>query len=78
MNKIDLIIDALEKATWTSYSYDDADICKQALAAARELKALDPVAWRHKHGNEWHYMGKDDPFPPDGWEPLYGIEEVTK
>jgi len=38
MNKLDLIIDALETATWTSYSYDDADICKQALQAARELK----------------------------------------
>lgn len=38
MNQLDLIIDALEKATWTSYSYDDADICKQALAAARELR----------------------------------------
>ena len=55
------------------------------LELERKLKNLDalvkdaekvilkdpPVAWRHRHGNQWHYMGEDDPFPPDGWEPLY-------
>jgi hypothetical protein len=36
----------------------------------------EPVAWRFRHRNEWHYMGKDDPFPSDGWEPLYA--EITE
>ena len=51
MNKIDLIIYALELARneihdptlWT-------DKVDKALAAARELKALKPVVWQHDKG----------------------------
>jgi len=43
MKNIDLIIDALELATETS-EFESVNISyKQALAAARELKALKPV-----------------------------------
>ena len=42
MNKIDLIIDALQKAQDGWQCFDEY---KKALAAARELKALKPVAW---------------------------------
>ena len=42
MDKIDLIIDALEKAKDGWQSFDEY---ANALAAARELKALKPVAW---------------------------------
>lgn len=38
----------------------------------------EPVAWRYRHRNEWHYLGKDDPFPSDGWEPLYAEMNVTE
>jgi hypothetical protein len=50
MNKIDLIIDALDLATETSDFERINILYKQALAAARELKALaqpeqEPVGW---------------------------------
>jgi hypothetical protein len=45
MNKIDLIIDALDLATETSEFERINTLYKQALTAARELKALKPVAW---------------------------------
>jgi len=59
MNKIDLIIDALEKSINACKLYDRQDIQDggtvyleeelessiKALAAARELKASEPVAW---------------------------------
>jgi hypothetical protein len=49
MNKLDLIIDALEsvyedKAGW-------CDKVNEALYAARELKALKPVAWMSQGGD---------------------------
>jgi hypothetical protein len=42
MNKIDLIIDALEKAKDGWQCFDEYE---KALAAARELRELKPVAW---------------------------------
>lgn len=38
----------------------------------------EPVAWRFNHGGQWHYMDKNDPFPPDGWEPLYAEKKLTE
>ena len=43
MNRLDLIIDALEHCKGLT-QIDRAHL-KKALAAARELKALKPVAW---------------------------------
>lgn len=43
MNKIDLIIDALQKLDNQAH-VDDMDLITKALAAARKLKALKPVA----------------------------------
>ena len=42
MNKLDIIIDALEQAKDGWQCFDEYE---KALAAARELKALNPVAW---------------------------------
>lgn len=41
MNRLDLIIDALESIYYTK----DTSIIQNALTAARELKSLEPVAW---------------------------------
>ena len=70
MKKIDLIIDALlvaESSVWSSK-------IAEALAAARELKALKPVAWI--------YNGQIHHFDPTGWalnaptiRPLYLLED---
>jgi hypothetical protein len=45
MNKIDLIIDALECA----YAVEDMDVILKARAAARELRELKPVGMASKH-----------------------------
>ena len=45
MSRLDLIIDALEKAKDGWQCFDEYE---QALAAARELKALEPLAYYDK------------------------------
>ena len=47
MKRLDLIIDALEKAQDGWQSFDEYE---KALAAARELRALKPVAWMSQGG----------------------------
>ncbi len=79
MRKIDLIIDALE----SYFCLDDStqftmDKAYAALAAARELKALKPVAfvddglleWGDDYSSRW---GRKN----DGVK-LYALDEVTK
>jgi len=74
MNKIDLIIDALESARneihdptlWT-------DKVDKALAAARELQALKPVAYMDSKGILFN-----DTTHPHLNTPLYALDEVTK
>lgn len=51
MNKIDLIIDALEKARDGWQCFDEYE---KALAAARELRELKPVLWKST-GDAWFY-----------------------
>lgn len=42
------------------------------LELERKLKKLnDPVAWRKKVGNTWHYFDASTPFNLDDCEPLY-------
>ena len=43
MNRIDLIIDALENAVHNFAGDDTEEKCIEALAAARDLQALKPV-----------------------------------
>lgn|GEM_PF-3800711 len=45
MNKIDLIIFALESAINNIPGDDTEDYCIEALSAARELRDMKPVAW---------------------------------
>jgi hypothetical protein len=55
MNKIDLIIDALEYASQFGYDITTRESIHgidEALAAARELKALEPVAWQVMDKND--------------------------
>ena len=70
MNKIDLIIDALEKAQDGWQCFDEY---KKALAAARELRAMKPVGYMDSKGvlfnNTTH---------PHLNTSLYALDEVTK
>ena len=73
MKKIDLIIDALDKA---KDGWQCCDEYEKALAAARELKALKPVAYVGGL-NEFDAMRlKSEGFHM--YTPLYALDEVTK
>ena len=55
MNRLDLIIDALEYASQFAYDVTTKESINgidEALAAARELKALKPVAWQVMDEND--------------------------
>jgi hypothetical protein len=49
MNRLDLIIDALEKAKDGWQCFDEYE---KALAAARELREMKPVAWQVMDEND--------------------------
>jgi hypothetical protein len=75
MNKIDLIIDALEYATQFGYDITTKESINgidEALAAARELRALKPILWKHC-GNGYTFEKL-----VLGAIPLYALDEVTK
>jgi hypothetical protein len=75
MNKIDLIIDALEKAKDGWQCFDEYE---KALAAARELRELKPVAWQNLHlPDEFYDADLLDPSWYSHYRPLYALE-VTK
>ena len=70
MKRLDLIIDALEMVLVSSCQPHKN--IQEALAAARELKASEPVAWMWKDGTV-----TADPDRADGtWTPLYALDEV--
>jgi len=72
MNKIDLIIDALQKAKDGWQCFDEYE---KALAAARELKSLKPVAIRNPiNGIIEVQWGESVPLGTK----LYALDEVTK
>ena len=54
MNKLDLIIDALEEVISEPHWYD-VDCIERGLAAARELRDMKPLAWweRDADTNNW-------------------------
>ena len=71
MNRLDLIIDALEKAKDGWQCFDEYE---KALAAARELKALKPVAWWNPEYESDFKIALNE-F--QGWNvPLYALDEV--
>ena len=93
MNKIDLIIDALEAHETDGncshgFWVDDcpnactAKITRQALAAARELKALKPVCVITKNETGQIYIQTDDGKPffinRHVGTKLYALDEVTE
>ena len=68
MNKIDLIIDALEKAKEGWQCFDEYE---KALAAVRELRELKPVAYMDKNGILFN-----DTTHPHLHTALYALDEV--
>ena len=72
MNKIDLIVDALENAVHNFAGDDTEDKCIAALAAARELQALKPLGYIDKKGKLFN-----NATHPHLYTALYSLE-VTK
>jgi hypothetical protein len=84
MNKIDLIIDALYKTKLLmdahgQYPHTLREV-DEALAAARELRELKPVAWIKRPEKVGYKSIKLTFDPPEDnvSTPLYALEEVTK
>jgi len=78
MNKIDLIIDALQELMYSNSSTIAAKKYRAALAAARELKALQPVAFIENHKAGQNLSWSQDDLPYAKATPLYALDEVTK
>ena len=80
MNKIDLIIDALER--WQHSCLElgrcssELGLATKALAAARELKALKPVAYIENHKAGQNLSWSQDDLPYAKATPLYALDEV--
>ena len=75
MNKIDLIIDALSVAESSVWS----DKIAEALAAARELQALKPVAVRNKSASAYMEFSSIESWEsgiPSSATLLYALDEV--
>ena len=88
MNKIDLIIDALEQYVNVVVSHNDpnnfrvrvkdgGEPARKALAAAKELKALQPVGYGFKGLND-QIMDCTTNKDVEYCIPLYALDEVTK
>ena len=81
MSKLDLIIDALENAVHNFAGDDTEEKCIEALAAARELRELKPVAMvdhSHPFSDDSVYMiANYERSFPSGTK-LYALDEVTK
>ena len=82
MDKIDLIIDALEQADRMrrKQGYTE-EYLQEALAAARELRELKPVAWETvalKFANDKRLSYGQPKQLPDylSCRPLYALDEV--
>jgi hypothetical protein len=73
MNRLDLIIDALENAVHNIAGDDTEEKCIEALAAARELRELKPVGYMDSKGILFN-----DTTHPHLNTPLYALDEVTK
>jgi hypothetical protein len=77
MNRLDLIIENIEYAKLVTEQAHRDELLDEALAAARELKELQPVAWAAKSvwgGLEGLSFDKQPRFDT----PLYTLDEVTK
>ena len=78
MNRLDLIIDALKLACHETYGLAASDCYSQAVAAARELQALKPVAFIENHKAGQNLSWSQDDLPYAKATPLYALDEVTK
>ena len=76
MNKIDLIIENIEYAKLVKEQAHIDELLDEALAAARELKALKPVGMASKHIYRGAALFDGVVLPEETL--LYALDEVTK
>jgi hypothetical protein len=79
MNKLDLIIDALESASYVPrgvmYPAGYHMQIAQALAAARELRALEPVGWFDWDAKQEIWV---QVYPKTHGKQLYALEQSNE
>jgi hypothetical protein len=82
MNRLDLIIDALENAVHNIAGDDTEEKCIEALAAARELRELKPVGYIYTETDYLtqykHLVGAINDQTLAVGTPLYALDEVVK
>jgi hypothetical protein len=79
MNQLDLIVDALENAVHNFAGDDTESKCVEALAAAHELRELQPVAWvtTEQFASTAHNVTRVTLHQDKNGIPLYALK-VTK
>jgi hypothetical protein len=78
MNRIDLIIENIEYAKLLKEVAHQDELLDEALAAARELKALKPVAWMSQGGDASRSANYFKEMGFTNLIALYALDEVTK
>jgi hypothetical protein len=78
MNRLDTIIDALENAVHNIAGDDTEEKCIEALAAARELRELKPVAWMSQGGDASRSANYFKEMGFTNLIALYALDEDTK
>jgi hypothetical protein len=79
MNRLDLIIENIEYAKLVTEQAHKDELLDEALAAARELQALKPVAFIENHKAGQNLSWSQDDLPYAKATPLYALDfEVTK
>ena len=83
MKRLDLIIENIEYAKLVKEQAHKDELLDKALAAARELRELKPVAWetlslKFANGQVLSYEKPKDLPSYLGCQPLYALDEVTK
>jgi hypothetical protein len=70
MNKIDLIINALDRVDTFNWNQQDKKLIKEALAAARELREMEPEHPLDKKADNARELGLD-------YEPDHGFDRTA-
>jgi hypothetical protein len=78
MNRLDTIIDALENAVHNIAGDDTEEKRIEALAAARELRELKPVAWMSQGGDASRSANYFKEMGFTNLIALYALDEDTK
>jgi hypothetical protein len=73
MKRLDLIIDALDRVDTFDWNQQDNKLIKDALTAARELRAMKPVAYLYRYQEGWVKELRHEGVDPIEVKKLYAL-----